>query len=52
MIESFELRTLRNRPVFSFDSLTRAKEERARAEKRIGVSLKIVKITRTEQEVM
>jgi len=46
---TYEIRTKRNARVFAFDTLDRAKEERARHEKRIKVPLNIVKITHTEE---
>ena len=46
---TYEIRTKRNARVFAFDTLERAKEERARHEKRIKVPLNIVKITHTEE---
>lgn len=48
---SYHIRTIRGAPVFSFDSLQRAKEERFRAEKRIGCKMQIVKVTRLEEVV-
>ena len=46
---TYEIRTSRNARVFAYDSLARAKEERLRTEKRIGVKMQIVKITHTEE---
>lgn len=46
---TYEIRTKRNARVFAYDSLARAKEERLRAEKRIGVKMQIVKITQVEE---
>ena len=46
---TYEVRTSRNARVFAYDSLARAKEERLRAEKRIGVKMQIVKITHMEE---
>lgn len=51
MTVSYELRTMRNARVFAFDSITRAKEEKAKAEKRIGVKMQLVKVTLTEEPV-
>lgn len=48
---SYLIKTPRGATVFSYDSLQRAKEERLKAEKRIGVTLKIVKVTRIEEEL-
>lgn len=36
---TYEIRTSRNARVFAYDSLARAKEERIRAEKRIGCKM-------------
>ncbi len=46
---TYEIRTRRNASVFAYDTLERAKQERARYEKRIGVPLNIVKITHKEE---
>ena len=46
---TYEVRTSRNARVFAYDNLARAKEERIRAEKRIGVKMQIVKITHMEE---
>ena len=48
---SYHIRTSRGAPVFSFDSLSRAKEELERAKRRIKCNLKIVKVTYIEEEV-
>lgn len=45
---TYEIRTSRNARVFAYDNLARAKEERIRAEKRIGCKMQIVKITHME----
>ena len=46
---TYEIRTKRNARVFAYDSLARAKEERLRAEKRVGCQMQIVKITHMEE---
>lgn len=48
---SYEIRTLRNAPVFSFDDVVRAKQALADAEKRIKTKLKLVKCECIETEV-
>ena len=48
---SYELRTYRDTRVFAFDCLSRAKQEMARAEKRIGTKLRLVKIIQTEEDI-
>lgn len=48
---SYEIRTMRDTPVYRFDSEQRAKEELVKATKRIGTKLRLVKITLTEEEV-
>jgi hypothetical protein len=48
---SYELRTLRNARVFSFDDIVRAKAEKLKAEKRVGVKMQLVKITLLEEPV-
>ena len=51
MTKTYELRTMRDRPVFAFDNIDRAKDELRLAEKRIGTKLKLVEITRSEKEI-
>jgi hypothetical protein len=51
MRTTYEIRTMRDARVFSFDSLSRAQQEQLSAEKRIGVKLKIVKVTQVEEIV-
>lgn len=46
---TYEVRTSRNARVFAYDTLARAKEERIRAEKRVGIKMQIVKITHMEE---
>lgn len=48
---TYEIRTRRNASVFAYDTLERAKQERIKYEKRIGVPLNIVKITHNEEMV-
>lgn len=48
---SYHIRTMRNAAVFSYDNLPRAKQEKAKAEKRLGINLKIVRVTHLEEEV-
>lgn len=48
---SYLIKTPRGATVFSYDSLQRAKEEKLKAEKRIGCKMQIVKITRVEELV-
>lgn len=48
---SYHIRTSKGAPVFSYESLDRAKEERIRAEMRVGCKMKIVKVTMTEEEI-
>ena len=48
---TYEIRTTRNTPVYRFDNEHRAKDELAKATKRIGTKLRLVKITRVEEEV-
>lgn len=51
MTVTYQIRTRRNAAVFSFDTLERAKQEKQRYEKRIGVPLQIVKITHVEEAI-
>ncbi len=48
---SFEIRTRADRPVFAFDNVVRARQERTEAEKRLGIPLRLVRITRIEKEI-
>ena len=48
---SYQVRTIRNTPVYTFDSLIRAQEEKLNAEKRVGCKMQIVKITQTEEVI-
>lgn len=47
----YEIRTCRDRPVFAYDDLARAKLEMRRAEQRIGIKLRLIEITRVEKEI-
>lgn len=46
---SYQIRTVRDTPVYAYDSLVRAREEKLKAEQRIGCKMKIVKVTHTEE---
>lgn len=48
---SYEIRTSRNAPVFSFDNKHRAKQELAQAEKRLGTRLRLVEVRRVERGI-
>lgn len=48
---TYEIRTQRNAKVFVYESLHRAQEERLKAEKRVGVKMKIIKVTQVEEIV-
>jgi hypothetical protein len=48
---SYHIRTIRNTPVYSYDSLIRAQEEKLKAEKRVGCKMRIVKVTQIEEIV-
>lgn len=48
---SYQIRTVRNTPVYSYDSLVRAKEEMLKAEQRVGCKMKLVKVTQTEEVI-
>ena len=48
---TYQVRTIRGTPVYSFDSFLRAQEEKLNAEKRVGCKMKLVRITRIEEEV-
>lgn len=49
MIITYEIRTARGAPVFAYDCEIRARQEMARSEKRVGIQMKLYKITRTEE---
>ena len=51
MTETYEIRTVRNTPVYSYDNEQRAREEMVKAAKRIGTQLRLGKITRVEEEM-
>lgn len=51
MNTSYELRTTRNTPVYAFDNETRARQELEKASRRIGTKLKLVRVTRVEEEL-
>ena len=48
---TYEIRTMRNTPVYRYDNEFRAKEELAKATKRIGTKLRLVKITQVEEDI-
>lgn len=48
---SYQIRTVRNTPVYAYDSLARAQEEKLRAEQRAGCKMKLVKVTQTEEAI-
>lgn len=48
---SYQVRTIRNTPVYTFDSLIRAQQEKLNAEKRVGCKMQLVKITHIEEVV-
>ncbi len=49
MTVSYHVRTVRGKPVFSYDSLERAKLGKAQAEKRVGCKMQIVRVTQQEE---
>ena len=49
---SYHVRTMRNKPVHSYETLERAKQGKIDAEKRVGIPMKIVKITYVEEELV
>lgn len=51
MTVSYQIRTVRDTPVYSYDSLVRAQEERLKAEKRVGCKMVIVKVVQTEEVI-
>lgn len=48
---SYQIRTVRDTPVYSYDSLVRAQEEKLRAEQKVGCKMKIVKVVQTEEVI-
>lgn len=51
MSVTYEIRTVRGTPVYAFDNEYRAKEELAKARKRSSPSLRLVKVTKTEEDM-
>jgi hypothetical protein len=51
MSVSYQIRTLRNTPIYAYDSLARAKEEKIKAEKRVGCRMQIVRVTHQEEVI-
>lgn len=48
---TYEIRTSRDAPVFSFDSLHRAKQELANAERRLKTRLRLVEVRQVERDI-
>lgn len=48
---SYQIRTVRDTPVFSFDSLARAKEEMLKAQQKVGCKMRLVKVVLTEEVI-
>lgn len=48
---SYQIRTVRDKPIFAYDNLPCAQEEKLKAEQRVGCKMKIVKITHIEEVV-
>lgn len=48
---TYEIRTVRNTPVYRFDNESRAKDELTKATKRIGTKLRLVRVTTIEEEI-
>jgi hypothetical protein len=48
----YEIRTVRNTPVFRADTLEGAKRELEKSRKRLGTKLYLFKIIQTEEEVL
>lgn len=46
---SYQIRTVRDTPIYAYDSLLRAQEEKLKAEQRVGCKMKIVKVTHIEE---
>jgi len=49
---TYEIRTVRNTPVFRADTLEGAKREMPKSSKRLGTNLYLFKIIQTEEEVL
>ena len=47
----YELRTSRGARCFAYDTLPRAREEKARAERKIGIPLRLFEVTLVEREI-
>ena len=52
MMVVYEIRTVRNTPVFRADTLEGAKRELEKSRKRLGTNLYLFKIIQTEEEVL
>lgn len=52
MTKTYEVRTRSNRAIAAFDNLHRAIAHLAREQDRIGIPLRMVEVTRTEQEIL
>mgnify|MGYP007071585698 FL=1 len=48
---SYQIRTMRNRPVFSYETLEKAKQGKVDAEKRVGIPMQIYRITLQEEPI-
>jgi len=48
---SYQIRTVRDTPVYSYDSLVRAKEEMLKAQQKVGCKMKLVKVVQTEEVI-
>ena len=49
MRESYEIRTIRNKPVLTFDNEKRARQVLLEREKLIGAKMLLVKVTQQEE---
>lgn len=51
MNTTYELRTTRGRAIFAFDDETRARQERIKAEQRVGIKMELWRVDRVEERV-
>ena len=52
MIETYEIRTMRGTPVYTFDDEHRARKAMLEKEKKVGVKMQLYRIIRTEEKVV
>ena len=51
MNSTYEIRNLRNKPLFAFDNIERAKTEVRAIEKRLSIKVRLIEVMRVEREI-